>query len=126
MSVPISDWWQIGASAFGGSTVTAIVNWRRARAKARTLSSKTEAEATRTLSEIIEEKLKTLIDGYEKRIADLTREVDTLRAEVIDLRKALDNNYDKRVHDLVVKIRENLHDGAVRIGASPERPTVSP
>lgn len=42
------------------------------------------------LQSLVEARLRTLIDGYEKRIDDLTKEVAMLRAEVISLRKALD------------------------------------
>ena len=42
-------------------------------------------------SEALTQKLQTLIDGYEKRIADLTAEVHSLRDEVKALRKALDD-----------------------------------
>lgn len=34
---------------------------------------------------------KTLIEGYETRVAELTAEVHALRAEVVALRKALDS-----------------------------------
>ena len=46
------------------------------------------------LQGLVDSRLRTLIDGYEKRIDDLTHEVATLRAEVISLRHALDDSRD--------------------------------
>lgn len=37
----------------------------------------------------VDERLRTLIDGYERRVDDLTLEVHTLRDEVMKLRRAL-------------------------------------
>ena len=37
----------------------------------------------------VDERLRTLIDGYERRVDDLTLEVHTLRDEVVKLRRAL-------------------------------------
>jgi hypothetical protein len=37
----------------------------------------------------VDERLRTLIDGYERRVDDLTLEVHTLREEVVNLRRAL-------------------------------------
>jgi hypothetical protein len=38
----------------------------------------------------VDGRLRTLIDGYERRVEDLTLEVHSLREEVIKLRRALD------------------------------------
>ncbi len=37
----------------------------------------------------VDSRLRTLIDGYERRVDDLTLEVHSLREEVVNLRKAL-------------------------------------
>jgi hypothetical protein len=37
----------------------------------------------------VDERLRTLIDGYERRVDDLTLEVHSLRDEVMNLRRAL-------------------------------------
>ncbi len=41
------------------------------------------------LQAAVDARLKTLIDGYEKRVDDLTMEVHSLREEVVRLRVAL-------------------------------------
>jgi hypothetical protein len=51
------------------------------------------------LQGLVDSRLRTLIDGYEKRIDDLTHEVSTLRAEVIALRHALDDGRHRAHHD---------------------------
>ena len=38
---------------------------------------------------VLQASTKTLIDGYEARVANLSDEVDTLRAEIISLRKTI-------------------------------------
>jgi cell division protein FtsB len=45
---------------------------------------------TPALQSAIDQRLQTLIEGYEKRIVDLTEEVHSLREEVKSLRQALD------------------------------------
>jgi hypothetical protein len=42
------------------------------------------------LNAAVDARLRTLIDGYEQRVTDLTQEVISLRNEVVSLRKALD------------------------------------
>src|SRR5574337_2025573 len=56
----------------------------------RAVMEKTRAEAMKALSDMFDAKTKTLIDGYEKRVSDLTDEIHNLRAEIISLRQALD------------------------------------
>jgi hypothetical protein len=81
----------------GGATPAAIFGWLIGRkkaeaetAKATAEAAKAEAEADAAFAGMLNQRLKSLIDGYEKRIADLTAEVRSLRDEVIALRQALD------------------------------------
>jgi hypothetical protein len=41
------------------------------------------------LQSAVDQRLKTVIDGYERRVDDLTLEVHSLREEVVHLRRAL-------------------------------------
>ncbi len=41
------------------------------------------------MQEAVDVRLRTLIDGYERRVDDLTMEVHSLREEVVNLRRAL-------------------------------------
>ena len=40
---------------------------------------------------MLDQHIKSLLDGYERRVKDLTDEVHALRAEVVHLRKVLDS-----------------------------------
>lgn len=73
----------LGGGGVMGAFATKALDWLLAR-------KKVAIEEEATLSKTVEARLKTLIDGYESRIADLTQEVHQLRDEVISLRKALD------------------------------------
>ncbi|CAN2532510.1 hypothetical+protein [Methylocapsa aurea] len=99
----------------GGATPAAILAWlagrRRATAEAAKIvaeAAKTDAEAEAIGAEALTARFKLLIDGYERRIAEMTEqlrvltegyegrikdlasEVHSLRDEVKELRKALD------------------------------------
>ena len=87
-----------------GSVTSAIVGWWAGRRSHRTQelaeakAQTTEADLRTAQSrqdnaaeiEATTSRFQTLIDGYERRIADLTHEVDQLRAEVIRLRDIID------------------------------------
>ena len=95
------DWTTILGTVLGSSLFGAlardIVHWLRGAKHAAALAVKTEADAVAVLRAAVNEQVKTLIDGYERRVLDLTNEVHALREEnrqtqneVIALRKALD------------------------------------
>ena len=81
-----------------------FLNWITGRAKRQAEAEKTEAEAAKTEAEarrtdaeadesinrMVNEKIKSLLYHYEKRVEDLMEEVHGLRAEVVKLRQALD------------------------------------
>lgn len=69
-----------------GAAIGYIAGKRRSDA----VSRKIEAGADATALEAVRKSFEALIEGYEQRVADLTREVDKLREEVKILRKALD------------------------------------
>lgn len=114
MAVPWGDYanslgW-LGPMLMGiGSITTAALGWitgKRSRRAEELRESKTEImEAQqRTLQvrrenadeiQATTERFQTLIDGYERRIADLTHEVDQLRAEVIRLRDVIDSYFQR-------------------------------
>ena len=59
-------------------------------ADGRQVSGQLEAEGEAIQLDSITRHFETLIDGYEKRVKDLTDEVEALRKEVQSLRQALD------------------------------------
>jgi type II secretory pathway pseudopilin PulG len=112
MTVPWGDY----ASSLGwlgpllvgiGSIASAAVGWaagKRSRRAEELLESKAQtseadqrtAQARQDSAAEIEattKRFEALIDGYENRIADLTHEVDLLRAEVIRLREVIDTYF---------------------------------
>lgn len=68
----------------------AALGWYLGRRRAEAESSKLENEGDASKLDAITRHMTALIDGYEKRIDDLTREVTALRAEIVELRNALD------------------------------------
>ena len=68
----------------------ALAGWWLGRKRASAEASKLEAEGEAIQLDSITRHFETLIDGYEKRVKDLTDEVEALRREVRDLRQALD------------------------------------
>ena len=63
-----------------------IANRRKVAADAQ----KSEDEGSAALETIVSDRIKSLLEHYESRVKDLTDEVHNLRAEVTELRKALD------------------------------------
>lgn len=86
----LPEWINTLGTFLGGGASAALVQWFREARKSAAEARKIDADATSTLDHMLNDRLKQLIDGYEKRIADLTNEVHALRAEVVDLRQALD------------------------------------
>jgi len=73
-----------------GPAATGFVGFVVGRKKNSAEANKIDAEADVLAIDSVTASFKTLIDGYERRIEDLTAEVVSLRDEVKDLRKALD------------------------------------
>ncbi|TDX63982.1 hypothetical protein EDE12_106127 [Methylosinus sp. sav-2] len=110
-----------------GATPAAIFGWLAGRKKAEAETAKVAADATKATAEaskaeaeadavyagILNERFKALIDGYEKRIADLTAEVHGLRDEVKALRQALDSRTRAEAED--ARRRAGLTGGATAI-----------
>lgn len=69
----------------GGALVRDLIAWWRGAAK-------DSAEVDKIHNDAIDAYLRTLISGYENRVADLTAEVQSLREEVKALRIELDNS----------------------------------
>ncbi|CAB4145955.1 bZIP domain containing protein [uncultured Caudovirales phage] len=91
MSLPaMPDWLQHAFEVGGGVGIAKLWDWWTGRAKFAAEVSKITAETNKTLNDVVDEHLKALLSGYESRIKDLTDEVEGLRAEVKELRKALD------------------------------------
>lgn len=68
----------------------AALGWYFGRRKADAEAGKIVSEGEAAKLDSITRHMAALIDGYEKRIDDLTQEVTALRAEIVDLRQALD------------------------------------
>jgi len=102
-----TDWLQAaGSAAAAGAAgiVTALIGYltgrgvnketaRKIAAEADKLGAETdraETDAEAALVAALNERIGLLIKGYEQRIEDLTNEVHSLRAEIVSLRKALD------------------------------------
>lgn len=87
---PVPDWlsqaWTVLATGGAVQVANWLLAWRKARGEERSAEAKADAD----LENIVSERLKTLLEAYEKRIVDLSSEVHALRAEVVSLRKALD------------------------------------
>lgn len=77
-----------------GSTFTApgaaAIGWYLGRKKSDAEANKLDSEGDAAKLDSITRHMAALIDGYEKRIDDLTQEVTALRAEIVELRQALD------------------------------------
>lgn len=73
-----------------GPAATGLVGYLAGRGRNAAEINKMDAEADKTALDSITSSFQTLIDGYEKRIEDLTAEVGALREEIKELRKALD------------------------------------
>lgn len=73
-----------------GAAATGIVGYVFGRRKDRAEANKIDAEADVIALDSVTASFKALIDGYERRIEDLTAEVTELRVEVKALRQALD------------------------------------
>lgn len=104
-----TDWLQAaGSAAAAGAAgiVTALIGYltgrgvnketaRKIAAEADKLGAETdraETDAEAALVAALNERIGLLIKGYEQRIEDLTNEVHSLRAEIVSLRKALDEH----------------------------------
>ena len=72
----------IGIGAIGGVMAAHF----KAKADKKTFDIQTSAAEI----DAITKRFEALIDGYERRVLDLTNEVHALRGEVVALRKALD------------------------------------
>lgn len=68
----------------------AALGWYLGRRKAEAEAGKIENEGEAAKLDAITRHMEKLIDGYERRIEDLTREVTSLRTEIVELRQALD------------------------------------
>lgn len=73
-----------------GTAATGVVGYLAGRRKDVAEANKIEAEADVMAIDSVTASFKALIDGYERRIEDLTAEVTSLRDEVKKLRQALD------------------------------------
>lgn len=73
-----------------GPAATGIIGFAVGRRKDRAEANKLDAEADVIALDSVTASFKALIDGYERRIEDLTAEVMDLRDEVKALRQALD------------------------------------
>lgn len=73
-----------------GPAATGLIGFAVGRHKDRAEASKIEAEGDALALDSVTASFKALIDGYERRIEDLTAEVTSLREEVKALRQALD------------------------------------
>lgn len=77
-----------------GATLTvpgsAAIGWYLGRRKADAEAGKIENEGEAAKLDAITRHMEKLIDGYERRIEDLTKEVTSLRTEIVELRQALD------------------------------------
>lgn len=82
----IKEYGVVIGPAFGG-----MIGYMAGRKKIDAEASKLEIEGEVAQLDGITRHFEALIDGYEKRIADLTSEVHLLRDEVKQLRKALDS-----------------------------------
>ena len=72
-----------------GPAATGVVGFLVGRRKDNALANKIDAEADVMAIDSVTASFKTLIDGYERRIEDLTKEVTALRIEVRELRQEL-------------------------------------
>jgi ubiquinone biosynthesis protein UbiJ len=73
-----------------GPAASGIVGFALGRGKDKAMAAKIEADADATALDSITNSFQTMIEGYERRIEDLTAEVTALRNEVKALRQALD------------------------------------
>jgi hypothetical protein len=73
-----------------GPAATGLIGFAVGRHKDRAEANKIDAEADAMAIDSVTASFKALIDGYERRIEDLTEEVVSLRKEVKALRQALD------------------------------------
>lgn len=73
-----------------GPAATGVVGYVLGKRRDNAEAAKIETEADAVALNSITSSFQTLIDGYERRIEDLTHEVSALREEVKDLRRALD------------------------------------
>lgn len=76
-----------------------VAGWVLGRRRRDAEANKIESDADAGISNMVTQRLKALIDGYDRRIADLTDEVHRLRDEVKELRKALDQRSRSAVPD---------------------------
>jgi cell division protein FtsB len=74
----------------GGPAVGGLLGYLAARQKNQILDDHLDAKGDAIQLDAITRHFEALIDGYEKRINDLTSEVHQLRDEVKKLRQALD------------------------------------
>lgn len=74
----------------GGPAVGGLLGYLAARQKNQILDGHLDAKGDAIQLDAITRHFEALIDGYEKRINDLTSEVHQLRDEVKKLRQALD------------------------------------
>ena len=68
----------------------AVIGWYLGRRKTDAEAAKIESEGDATHLDAITRHMEKLIDGYERRIEDLTLEINNLRGEIVALRQALD------------------------------------
>lgn len=73
-----------------GTAATGVVGYIAGRRRDMAEAHKIDAEADTMAIDSVTASFRTLIDGYERRIEDLTAEVTSLRVEVKALRQALD------------------------------------
>jgi len=74
----------------GGPAIGGVLGYVAARRKNDILADQVDAKSDAIQLDAITRHFEALIQGYEKRIVDLTTEIDALRDEIKDLRKALD------------------------------------
>lgn len=93
MSDGSPTFWEVIRDFFvpvGGPAMGAVLGFVAARRKTEVLNEHLDAKNDAIQLDAITRHFEALVEGYEKRILDLTREVDGLRDEVKSLRKALD------------------------------------
>lgn len=68
--------------ALGGSVLTFLGHWVNGWFKRKETREQLAAQTAQTMSQTVDAKLKTLMEGYEKRIDDLTGETKSLKDQV--------------------------------------------
>ena len=103
-----ADWYTIAGAALGGGGLTQLLSWWTGFRKSKAEIKKTEAEAGQTLEAAVNDRVRTMLDGFKVQIEALQRRLEhqeqdcrereerqeatiqRLEDEIKSLRKALD------------------------------------